>query len=529
MGDRAGDARSSILLYLATTTMNTAVQRIRRHPIKLAIGLLALVCLGSLLRRPIADLVEEARVEVPDGVEMIFWEDQEWSPPNDQSRLTIWADGRSEILLSQASGPYGPPLKDGWTVASERRNPKFGHFHSVLRRENPLPKDEAQRRFQAALAAGICDLKTFKVTYCDGGGTLVGVQINGTTEQTLIPYFYSRVKLSDLVSDDPGSKGSLNYRRYEAVTKVMGDFDRNPREQVGGPGKPAFDVAELDRALAEYTELIRSEPTNRNAYEERIKIYEIKGDYDLVLEDLAQMADRFSSVPSVTAILRKRARILAEHMKDSDAAIAELDKAARLNSGAFSDEAADTYLDRGDMLFRKLQYDRALSDFTASIESRQEATWGWCRAHLRCGDVWYVQKEYGRALEEYEQARKFFPRMPEALVRLAWIQATCPEERFRNATAAFWKSQTLITVGPKHWAENVDGKAQTNTVRAAVLTELAHSKAAQSERELAKALGIKDASFVARLRETLAAYKSAKPSRYEPPSWIDWGFSELMK
>ena len=218
--------------------MRTALQWARRHPIMPAIGFLTLACLGVALRWPvakpvpiakaipIADAIEEAKVEVPDGVEMIFWEEQRWFPPS-ESRLTIWADGRSEILISRRSAPFGPPLKTGWTVVSESRNPAINHFHRVVQRQDPLSKDEATRKFQTALAAGICYLKTFKVTYNDGGGTLVGIQLNGNLTKTLVPLFSHSGK------DQNGIKGSLNHARYFAVKQIMSEFDRDPEEPVG--------------------------------------------------------------------------------------------------------------------------------------------------------------------------------------------------------------------------------------------------------------------------------------------------------
>jgi hypothetical protein len=148
---------------------------------------------------------------------MIYWEQQKGFPP-EQSRLTLWADGRSEIFLRNL---FNSPLKvkAGWKIVKE--DPNEPCDRKEVQRLNPLSQEEAKRRFNEALAAGICDLKTFEMRYTDGGGTGIGVQINGRLEAKTIPFFVQEYK---------DEKGSLNHRRYLAVEKIMSDFDRDPKE-----------------------------------------------------------------------------------------------------------------------------------------------------------------------------------------------------------------------------------------------------------------------------------------------------------
>ncbi len=65
------------------------------------------------------------------------------------------------------------------------------------------------------MAAGIHRLKTFKPDYLDGSGTLVGVEIDGKLIETVIPMFLDR------------DWGSVNHKRFIAVSKVLSDFDRH--------------------------------------------------------------------------------------------------------------------------------------------------------------------------------------------------------------------------------------------------------------------------------------------------------------
>lgn len=145
-------------------------------------------------------------------VEMIFWESQSWEAGGGRSRLTIWADGRSEVVVV----PDAPlrlqseklHLQEGWRMEPGRKGPYFV-------RKNVFPENVAKDKFDQALVAGIRLLETFKPDYVDGSGTLVGVQIDGELKETVIPMFLDR------------HQGSANHKRFVAVSKVLADFDRH--------------------------------------------------------------------------------------------------------------------------------------------------------------------------------------------------------------------------------------------------------------------------------------------------------------
>src|SRR5579871_4012548 len=50
--------------------------------------------------------------EVAKPVEMIFWERERWGPQEWSARLTLWADGKSQIEVTQRSAARP---KKGWT------------------------------------------------------------------------------------------------------------------------------------------------------------------------------------------------------------------------------------------------------------------------------------------------------------------------------------------------------------------------------------------------------------------------------
>jgi len=78
---------------------------------------------------------------------------------------------------------------------------------------NAFPEKIAKDKFNQALAAGICLLKTFKPDYVDGSGTVVGVQLNGELKETVIPMFLDR------------HRGTANHQRFIAVSNALSNFD----------------------------------------------------------------------------------------------------------------------------------------------------------------------------------------------------------------------------------------------------------------------------------------------------------------
>jgi tetratricopeptide (TPR) repeat protein len=57
-------------------------------------------------------------------------------------------------------------------------------------------------------------------------------------------------------------------------------------------------------------------------------------------------------------------------------------------------------------------------------------------AFLRRGNAWCNKKEYDRALKDYEETMRLDPKYPSGYNALAWLKATCPEEKYRDGEKA---------------------------------------------------------------------------------------------
>jgi hypothetical protein len=156
---------------------------------------------------------------IPDGIEMIIWEHQNWETNGGFERLTIWSDGRSEVLVAPLSyardGQENLRPKSGWEKVRKKSPP-----HVEFVRRNIYPPDEARTKFKEALEAGIHLLETFRSGFVDGGGTRVVIQIQGQQKEVVIPMFMDR------------QKGTLNHKRFLAVSKVLDGFDKSAYEVV---------------------------------------------------------------------------------------------------------------------------------------------------------------------------------------------------------------------------------------------------------------------------------------------------------
>jgi hypothetical protein len=150
---------------------------------------------------------------------MIVWEHQNWETNGGFERLTIWSDGRSEVVVAPLryahDGQENLQPKNGWKKVKHDNPP-----HVEFVRKNIYPPEVARARFKRALAAGIHLLESFKPGYVDGSGTRVVIQTNGQLTETVIPMFLD------------ADRGTLNHKRFLAVSEVLGKFDRNAYEVV---------------------------------------------------------------------------------------------------------------------------------------------------------------------------------------------------------------------------------------------------------------------------------------------------------
>jgi len=188
----------------------------------LVTGLALAVCLLAI---PAAGTAAEP-APLPDGVEMIVWEHQNWESNGGFERLALWGDGCSEVVVTPLShahdGQQNLRANSGWQLIRYQSPP-----HVEFVRTNIYPPEVARAKFTAALAAGIEKLESFTPGYVDGDGTRVVIRKDGQEHEIIIPMFTDR------------EQGTMNHKRFLAVSKILGGFDKRAYEVVPETPGPA--------------------------------------------------------------------------------------------------------------------------------------------------------------------------------------------------------------------------------------------------------------------------------------------------
>jgi len=284
---------------------------------------------------------------------------------------------------------------------------------------------------------------------------------------------------------------------------------------------------DYERAIADFTEAIRLDPRQLAAFNDRGSAHSHEGRYDSAINDLSE-AIRLD--PAFAPAYANRGIVWC-HLGEYDNAIRDLSESVRLDP-----KAPEMYHNRGGAWAAKGDYEHAIQDFSEAIRldstdalayynragARKESgdyagalkDYGQAvrlnpqdaDAYADRGSVWALQGKYESALHDYRDALRLDPQCAAAYNNLAWLQATCPDENYRdgkkaveNATQACqhteWKDSARLDTLAAGYAESGDFDSAQKWEEKAV--ELA----ADADKE----------SY----RAHLALYQAGKPCRAE--------------
>ena len=184
-----------------------------------------------------------------------------------------------------------------------------------------------------------------------------------------------------------------------------------------------YTTKNYDQAIADYNEAIRLEP-NALRYTDRADTYHIKKDYDHAIADygeairreptaarytargnsyvakkdypqaIADYSEAIKLEPTATRLV-DRANAY-DNMKDTDRAIADYGEAIRLDP-----KKTSAYNNRGYAYFRKKEYDRAIADYTEAIKIEPNVTLYYnnrVNAYRAKGDSAHAIADYGEVI-----------------------------------------------------------------------------------------------------------------------------------
>ncbi len=182
-------------------------------------------------------------------------------------------------------------------------------------------------------------------------------------------------------------------------------------------------LGRLDQAIKDFDKAVALMPANALAYFNRGHAKLLNGAPEPALADF----DRCLSLdPRYTPALVQRGRAWAARGRP-DRALKDFDRAI-----AQDPRNLEAFTQRG-LAWEKLgEPRRALADFDQALAFNPEipqALAGRGLIHKKLGD-------YARASEDYRRALELNPAQSEAVNGLAWLLATCPDQRYQDPTQA---------------------------------------------------------------------------------------------
>ncbi|MGO9112773.1 MAG: tetratricopeptide repeat protein [Thermoguttaceae bacterium] len=261
---------------------------------------------------------------------------------------------------------------------------------------------------------------------------------------------------------------------------------------------------EYDKAIADHNEAIRLAPNDAHLYFNRGNTWAMMGKDDKVIADYTE-AIRLD--PNFAIAYRRRGATWGRK-GEYDKAITDLNEAIRINP-----KDATAYTTRGSNWGKKREFDKAITDYTEAIrlDPKDTMTYVWR------GATWKIKGEYDKAVADFDQALSINPKDVVACNGLAWLYATCPDEKYRDGKKAVENANKAYQL--------TEGKVS------AVIDTLAAAYAESGDFEKAKEWGAKAIEMAAtdksvtvknkvELASRLELYKQGKPY-YEEPKKVE--------
>ena len=209
---------------------------------------------------------------------------------------------------------------------------------------------------------------------------------------------------------------------------------------------------DYNRAIQDFSQAIRLDPTNAIVFNNRGNAYRDKQDHDSAILDYSQ-AIRLD--PSYVVAFNNRGNAY-RNKQDYDKAIQDYSQAIRLNPNY-----ALAYNNRGYTHFDKKDYERAIQDFNLAIRLDPKYT----VAYNNRGNAYLSKNEYSRAIEDYRVVLQLDPKNSGAYANRAHARFFLGE--FSSAVPDFAKAAELQSSYPYYpiWLYLAEARSGRNARR----------------------------------------------------------------
>lgn len=254
-----------------------------------------------------------------------------------------------------------------------------------------------------------------------------------------------------------------HWHEKKEYDKAIEDYDHclriNPNNAIAynNRGNVWLDKKEYDKAISDYSESIRLNAKSVTSRMGRGLCWKNKKEYDKALQDFD---DGLRLEPNYSRLHYERG-IVWVLKKDTERALADFSEAIKIDP-----KYSLAYYQRGLVKHEKKEYDQAIEDFTEAVKLDPK----YATAYYRRGLAWRMKREFDKALHDYDEAIRLNPKYVFALQsrglvlrmtkqyeksikdyeeairldpkyaaapsQLAWLLATCPEEKYRDGARA---------------------------------------------------------------------------------------------
>lgn len=185
----------------------------------------------------------------------------------------------------------------------------------------------------------------------------------------------------------------------------------------------AMEGKNFDRAIQLWSEVLKRNPGNVEAYFQRSHAYWAEDKLDKSLDDINAT---LRLDPGMNPAYLIRGAMYLQN-GERERGIADMDR--YLKSDPTNAQALGR---RGSAYLQLHQYDKALADFNASIKADPKLE----PAYSERGRAYQEMGEYEKAATDFETAMRLMPGNPSLLNKVAWLYATCPKDPVRNGAKA---------------------------------------------------------------------------------------------